>query len=178
MLSGGEKLILAMLSEIYKHLEIKGEIDPDFVMDTVFSSHTWGLRWKYESLFDDQDDEQPPAVKETCDILDMFRILTPSYDELPDEDKARVKKEADLFAEDYKFQGFDGNNDDHYHIVGYLVNKLGRYTEVSKHNINSHSSMTLPGYRRMLSEFRKIKLGPKYRLDADQIIRVLKAEAA
>ena len=33
--SDGERLILVMLSEVYKHLDIKGEVNPDLVLDAV-----------------------------------------------------------------------------------------------------------------------------------------------
>lgn len=174
-LSDGERLILVMLAELYKHHKIKGEIDPELVLSSIFKDKPWGLKWEYGSIFrGDSVESNPPAVQETCDILDMFRILTPSYDKLSDEDKARVQKEVDPFGNEYKFQGFDGNNDEHYGIVGYLVENLNRYGELNKHNLNSHSSMTLPTYRRMLAQFKRIKLGPKYELDADQIISILK----
>jgi len=173
-LSDGERLILVMLAELYQHHKIKGEIDPELVLSSIFKDKTWGLKWEYGSIFRDSEGGNPPAVQETCDILDMFRILTPSYEKLSDEDKARVQREAAPFGDDYKFQGFDGNNDEHYGIAGYLVEDLERYGELNKHNLNSHSSTTLPTYRRMLAQFNRVKLAPKYELNADQIISILK----
>jgi hypothetical protein len=43
-LSDGEKLILMVLADMYKHLEIKGEFDPDFISATISGGHLWGLR--------------------------------------------------------------------------------------------------------------------------------------
>ena len=37
-LSDGEKLILMVLADMYKHLEIKGEFDPDFISTTISGS--------------------------------------------------------------------------------------------------------------------------------------------
>lgn len=174
-LSNGEKLILIMLSEIYKHLGIKGEIDPEFVIHTLYSDHLWGLRWKYDSLFN-ADGRDPAAVQETCDILDMYRLLTRSFNKLPPAEQTKVRAEAAPFEDYVKFQGFDANNDDHYGVGQYLVEHLGRYDELKDKYLNSHSSSTLPKYRRMLQVFRPmIDPYPLDGLSADQIIEILKA---
>ena len=34
-LSDGEKFVLMVLADMYKHLEIKGEFDPDFISTTI-----------------------------------------------------------------------------------------------------------------------------------------------
>jgi len=43
-LSNAERLVLIMLSDLYKKLGVKGEIDPDFVQSAIFSSNLWGFR--------------------------------------------------------------------------------------------------------------------------------------
>jgi uncharacterized protein len=174
-LSDGEKLILVMLSEIYKSQKIKGEIDPDLVLASVFGDKAWGLKWEYGGLFNTPENN-PPAVQETCNILDMYRLLTSSFERLSAADKKRVEKEADIFKEYVHYQGFDGNHDEHIGVVGYLVTKLKRYTEIKHPDLNSHSSATLPKYRRMLKVHEKlIDPYPRNGLTADQIIQILKA---
>jgi hypothetical protein len=42
-LSNGEKLILVMLAEIYKSQKIKGQIDPDLVLASIFNDKVWGF---------------------------------------------------------------------------------------------------------------------------------------
>ncbi len=42
-ISGVERLILVMLSELYKANKIKGEIDPDFILATAFSDQDWAF---------------------------------------------------------------------------------------------------------------------------------------
>jgi uncharacterized protein YfbU (UPF0304 family) len=174
-LSDGEKLILVMLSEIYRSQGIKGEIDPDFVMASIFNDKLWGLKWQYGGLFNAKD-EDPPEVRETCDILDMFRLLTPSYDKLSASDKKRVQTEAHPFGSSVKFEGFDANNDPHYGISTHLVGQLKRYDEVPL-GLNSHSSASLGRYRRMLKAYRPLLADgyPREGLTADQIIMVLTA---
>ena len=46
-LTNPEKLILIMLSEIYKKLDIQDGIDPKFVESAIYSDNTWGFEWKY-----------------------------------------------------------------------------------------------------------------------------------
>src|ERR1700743_1891440 len=92
----------------------------------------------------------PPVLTETCNILDMYRLLTRSFQQLSGPEKRRVEKEAGVFKDYVRYQGFDGNNDEHLGIVKYLVKNLRRYSEVKNADLNSHSSGTLTKYRRML----------------------------
>lgn len=42
-LSNSERLILVMLSDLYKKLGVKGAVDPDFVQSAIYSGNPWGL---------------------------------------------------------------------------------------------------------------------------------------
>src|ERR1700693_5235013 len=56
-IADGEKLILIMLCQLFKHLKVKdGEIDPAFVEAVIFGGHYWGLDWKYSGLFHGHED--------------------------------------------------------------------------------------------------------------------------
>jgi uncharacterized protein YfbU (UPF0304 family) len=174
-ISDGEKLILAILSDVHKHLRINGEIDPNFVMETLASGHLWGFKWKYSGLALAGDPE-PPALRETCDILDMYRLLTSSFDRLSPTDQQQVRAGAAPYDDFIKFQGFDGNNDDHYGIVHYLTEQLDRYPEHKGQHLNSHTSTTLPKYQRMLAVYNPmINLHPASGLSTAQLIQILKA---
>jgi uncharacterized protein YfbU (UPF0304 family) len=171
-LSGGEKLILAMLAGIYKKLEIKHDIDPNVILAGVRSDSAWILQLQYGG----SQEELPPKVKETCDILDMYRLIESSFEKLSKSEKERVTKESDPSGAYVKFQGFDGNHDDHYGILSDLVNVLEKYQERKGGILDSHSQIQLHKYRKMLSVFQPI-IEPSYPLDgltADQLITVLK----
>lgn len=170
-LTNAEKLILIMLSDIHKHLKIKGEIDPDFVLNTIADDQQWGFEWKYHGVLTDA--ETPQEVKETCDILDMYRVLQSSYKDLSAADKQRVKDETG--ESDVKFPGFDANNEKHYHIAKYLVDHLGRYSEPKDATKNSHGLM-VEMYDRMLEVFWDIKPKLLGLLTVEQIIAILKAQ--
>src|SRR5947199_5895682 len=121
-LSNGEKLILVMLSEIYEHLKIKGEIDPKFVRKSIFSEQTWSLAWQYPGIIGSSENKIPPVVSEVLDILEMWEMLEVSYKRLKPADKTRVEAEAKPFGSNVQFRGFDGNNETEYMgAAGFLV---------------------------------------------------------
>ena len=171
-LSAGERLILVMLSEIYKSNKIKGEIDPDFVLATIFNNEPWAFSWKYPSIVR-SDEKMPDIVDETCDILDMYRRVSRSFEKLSAADKAKVLDESQPFGDYIKFQGFDFNNDPHAGIVGHLVRYLDRYDEINP-DLNSHSSASISQYRRMVTRAKAFPTSPNWELNAGQLVKVLK----
>lgn len=174
-LSDGERLILAMLSELYQKLGVKGDIDPEFVKTVVWGNDDWALAWKYDWLFPSR--ENPKEVEETANILSMWRVLEQSYANLSKADKDRIKVEAHPFGDEVKFVGFDANNDPHQHIAEVIVNVLGRFEERKGKIPNSHSSATITGYRSMLQEYQAVisEKAPTGQLTTDDLIRILSA---
>lgn len=59
----GEKLILRMLTDIYKKIVIDGEIDPEFVQSVLFSDNLWRIPWPHSGISYD-DTATPPVMKE------------------------------------------------------------------------------------------------------------------
>jgi hypothetical protein len=55
--SHGERLIVTMLRDIYKHLKVDGDIDPAFIGDVLFGGHYWALRRELPGLFHDYEDD-------------------------------------------------------------------------------------------------------------------------
>lgn len=173
-ISDGEKLILLMLSELYDKLGVDGEIDPDFIRSAIFSDNLWGIRWKYSGIpFEEEKD--PEIVKEVIDILDMWSFIEHSYDELSEEEKAYVEKEAEPFGKDPKFRGFDGNNEsEHMGTAYFIVNDLDRFESFKGRDLNSHCP-SIEAYRRMLSVFDPIRKTLTFKpLSAENIVKILK----
>src|SRR5688572_7612554 len=105
-ISDGEKLIILMLTELYKKLELEDEIDPDFIRSAIFSDNLWSIPWKYPGIpFADQD--TPEVVKEVLDILDMWSLIEHRYERLSKEEKAKLEQGAGAFGKEPKFRGFD-----------------------------------------------------------------------
>lgn len=176
-LSNGEKLILVMLSEIYEHLKIKGEIDPKFVRETIFREQTWSLTWKYPGIIGSGESKTPLVVKEVLDILEMWEMLEISYKRLKPADRARVEAEAKPFGRDVHFRGFDGNNETEYMgAADFLVNDLERFSTFKGRDLNSHAP-SLDTYRRMLAVFQPLRNSHDFdTLNVEQIISILKEQ--
>jgi uncharacterized protein YfbU (UPF0304 family) len=175
-LSDGEKLILMMLCEIYKRLEMDDtEIEPKFVQETIWGGHYWGLKWKYSGLFHDHEDSDK-SVGEVADILEVWSFIELSFGRLSKADQDRVKKEA--YPWSAIFIGFDGNNEgEHLGIARYLTEQLDRFSEFKGRELNSHSPR-LDGYRRMLPMWEKVRSSIPYSdLSADQLIELLEAQS-
>lgn len=173
-ISDGEKLILLMLSEIYDKLELKGEVEPDFIRSAIFSDNIWSIPWKYVGIpFESQD--TPLIVKEVLEVLDMWSFIERSYNLLSEENKAFVKREAQPFGDNPKFPGFDGNNEtDHMGAVSFLVNDLDRFSEFKGRYLNSHCP-SIDGYQRMLSIYKPIMKSNSYNsLGPEELVKILK----
>ena len=178
-LTGKEKLTLLMLSEIYEKLGIAGELDPEFIKEAIFSNHTWGLRWKYPGLFDGDVAEDPPEVREVVEFLDMWDLIELSLEELEANEQNRVQTEANPHRRSISFPGFDGNSEtSHLGAAKFFIGQLGLWSRFNERDINAHRP-TLGEHRRMLEAFLPIRdaLGSShsYRLNADQLIQILKA---
>lgn len=172
-ISDGEKLIIGMLSDVHKHLKVKGENDPDFVMEAIYGGHYWGLGWKYSGLFHGHKDSKQ-VVSEVVDVLDMWSFIESAYDKLPQKDKVRVEKGAEPFGKHVRFSGFDGNNETEYMgVARFLINDLERFSSFKGRDLNSHLP-SIETYRRMLQVFEPMRRNLVGReLGATEIIELL-----
>lgn len=171
--SDGEKLIMLMLCEVYKHLKIDSEIDPSFVEAALHGGHYWGLEWEYIGIFHDDVDSKK-TVSEVVNILDMWSFVESSYAKLPKKDQDRVEKDAEPFGKHVSFRGFDGNNEiEHLSIARFLINDLKRFSAFKDRDLNSHTH-SIERYRCMLMVFepmRRTLVGGS--LSAKQIVELL-----
>lgn len=175
-LGNGEKLILMMLCQIFKHLNLKDEIDPTFLEEVIYGGHYWALDWKYPGLFHSHEDSAT-AVSEVVDILDMWSFLERGFGALSKADKERVAAEAKPFGEHVVFTGFDGNGEGEYiGVARVLINELGRFTGFKGRDLNAHMH-SVDAHRRMVLVFEPIRsklIGRE--LNAEEIIQVLRAK--
>lgn len=174
-LTDAEKLILLMLCDLS---DGKKEIDPEFIRDAIYNDATWGIPWKYHG-FESGNRSDNPVVEQVCNILNMYRVMDNAYRELSAEDKALV--DASSRAHRLKYIGFDGNNEsEHLSVVEFLVQKLGRYTELEgKESLNSHTPM-LDNYLDMERKYMEITTAKTVtfitgNLTAAEIIQIIEA---
>lgn len=156
LMNGSEKLIVKLLCELHAGLQIKGELDPDFIQDAIYGGHYWALKWNYSGLFSGEYDDGK-ILTEVLDILDMWYFLESSHADMTQEDKDYIKANA-KYVDKIIFPGFDGNNEtQHMSIARFLIEKMDRFTEFKGHgDLNSHMP-SLDIYRRMLSVFKPIR---------------------
>jgi hypothetical protein len=169
-----EKLMISLLCDLGRAAKDR-ELDYDFIATSVSDGDLWALEWKYPGL--QLGIPTPPQVKLVCEILDMWSAMERSYSKLDATDKARVHDNSEVSG-DVTFYGFDGNNEDEYHVARILVDKLDRWSEFKTRELNSHfPSMEL--HSRLLAEFRpiwdaKVKAHGLYDLSADELIAVVR----
>jgi uncharacterized protein len=178
-MTGTEKLILIMLSEIHERLEIKNGVDSKFVQDAIYGNHTWSLYWQFPGIFYGAG-EIPAEVTEVVDILDMWSFIERSYELLSTEEKERIKTEAPPFGTHVQFGGFDGNHEtEQMSIARFLVERLGKFEEFKGRDFNSHAP-SIDAYRRMLAVFLPLRnlLAQEYRHDlkTTELIELLKEQ--
>jgi uncharacterized protein len=105
-----------------------------------------GLYYKlFEPIFDGVSKE---VCEETMAILHMYRVINNAIATLPPQEQAQIDSEK------IKFEGFDGNNDDHYHYMSFLVEEMDMWQEYAEASLNSHSSITINKYRKMLEVYQ------------------------
>ena len=173
-ISDGEKLILMMLCDLYKHQEVDGGFDPELVSKAIGRGYYWALDWEY-GLFEGGG-RTPRVVLEVCDILDMWSSIERGYAKLSEEDKERVESEAEPFGKDIAFEGFDGNDESTHHAIArFLINDMDRFHSFKGRDLNSHYP-SIDHHRRRLAVFKPMQetlVGSE--LSASQIIDLLKA---
>jgi len=106
---------------------------------------------------------------EVVDILDMYRALTFSFENL--------KEKEGIREEEIHFDGFDGNNETRQYLYArYFILDLDRFTELTygqkNPELNSHSAR-LKKYRNMLAVWKLYK--DKHDLSSKQIRAILDA---
>ena len=181
-LTYGEKIIMAMLCDLYRSVSVKnGVIDPNFIDSVLSGGHYWGLKLQYDQVAHSNSIPEV-IVREVADILDMWILLENSYNNLSSNDKKQVTSQTNpgLSSGGVQFLGFDGNNESsHYHVANFFVNEMGLYKQFNQSGSgrvrNSHSRI-LDTYRKMLAEYEVARSSlKKYMLNASQIIKILNA---
>jgi len=173
-LSNGEKLILLMLSDIYKKLDIEDSFDPEFIKSAIYTDNLWGLEWKFTGVPFERSGT-PKIVSEVVDILDMWSFIEDSYSRLDASAKKRVEDEASPFGKNPKFSGFDGNNEtDYISVARFLIDDLERFEKFKGRDLNSHCP-SIEALGRMFLAFEPMRKSlTQELLSSDQIIELLK----
>ncbi len=162
MVTWTERLILWNQYEILKRLD-PGDKEEYKIKQEILSNG-------YEQYYSEINLEiypkttDPGVSSEVEDILDLFRCIKFSCRRLGYTPKSK-------WAE---FEGFDANNDGgHYGFAHFVRRTLGKWEELKDRPDNSHSSISLEYYRRMLRTWHR--LDRKHELTEAEIEEIAEA---
>lgn len=138
-----------MLANQYKLLALTAKSDRD-TYATNAEILLRGYTGMYHHIFDSVSEPQPESVtNEVHDVLSMFFAIDNAIDELSEEQKSQLDLDR------LSFGGFDGNNDNHFGQAKFMVEKLDLYEERKGRKLDSHTSSSLPKYKKMLAIYKQ-----------------------
>ena len=144
-----ERLIIAMLCDIYKRLDIEDSFDVSLLEEAAVGPHHWALKWKYHL-------DAPPVpdavADEVANILEMWEFIELSYEALSAEDRDTVQNY-------HEFRGFDSHEDSSYYgVADVMIHRLKSFERFAERDLNSHYP-SLHRHLAMLDLFTPIKKG-------------------
>lgn len=150
-----QRLIVLMLADIQKALNIRGEFDPAFISKVTAYKEEFAIPFQHGMLFEDQD--LPESFRFVINVLDMWSFIERTYDGFDAVQRQELIDQVGVWGEDPKFSGFDGNGEtelmSHCRL---LVEDLRRFTEFEGRDFNSHFPAE-DRYRVMLGAFEPIR---------------------
>ncbi|WP_414553711.1 YfbU family protein [Stenotrophomonas forensis] len=153
-----QRLIVMMLADIQKALNVRGDLDADFISKAAAWKNEFSIGWHHGSYFDDTD--TPPDFRFVLDVLDMFSFLEPANDSLTPSERQDLDSRVGWNTAGPLFTGFDGNNESELRsYVVVAIDDLGFYPELKRgkfDSFNSHSQRE-DRYRAMLNVFKPIR---------------------
>ncbi len=162
-----DRLILYNQYEILKGINAEECEEYELMQNIVVN----GFKYNYSELIEGFYDETPELISEfVFDVLQMYRVLNNSYEELSLEEKQQINKN------DITYGGFDGNEEGSYYTyANFVLEDLGRYEEIynnGKVELNSHRNM-LNKYTRMVRTWKEVKSGRYNSLTFENIKKVI-----
>lgn len=174
--SDGEKVLLLMMQDLYKHLDLtEPEVDPRFVAEVIHGGHYWAPRWVWPGIFHGHSD-RIENLNFVVDVLDMWNFIERGHEQLSEAGRKEVEADAEPFGKFVRFTGFDGNSEGELiGIARFLVEELGRFSRFKGRELNAHLP-TIGANTRMLDVFEPLE--PKLvgrELTANELVDILKA---
>lgn len=162
------KLTLAERQILYNQYKILEHLEKDNSHGTIAEILKYGYTGRYDRIFDVHQEEIPIEIcVETDYIFDMYRLINLTISKLTSEERESI--DLDKIA----FDGFDANNDPHYGYASFIINKMKKYQEHDKINLNSHSSSTIRKYRKMLEYYNAKRKQEGWKMDFDELKKLI-----
>ena len=173
--SDGEKMLMLMMGDLYKHLGIKdAETNPDFLAKVIYGGHYWAPKWDMQGVFHDHVDD-PGDLKHVVDTLDTWSFIEEAYEKFTPNQREQIATEVGPMGTHVAFHGFDGNNESsQLSIARFLIEDMERFSRFKGRDLNSHHP-TRGRYGRMNELFEPIRAGLiGHGLSTQQVISLLK----
>ena len=93
-----EKLIIAMLANLFTHLKVNDGIDANLVMSALYGGHYWALNWQATGMpthLFHNDEDKKEDVTFVVDVLDMWDFIETAHQKLAQKEKDRIAAEVD-----------------------------------------------------------------------------------
>lgn len=159
-LSEKDRLILYNQYRILEKLYPDEEKECQLAQEVLLN----GYELEYDELIEMMRIVPKEVCNEVIDVLQMFRSLFFSYENLKDK--------SGINEYDVKFQGFDGNEEGkHYSYAKFFIKDKERYEELNDCEMNSHSNK-LDQYREMLGVWRQFERYSSH-LTKEQILEII-----
>jgi uncharacterized protein len=173
-LSEGERLILVMLCDIHKALNLKGAIDPDTLKPLLLDA---GKNGAVVNGGAGDHLDRTAVTTEVGEILDMWSAIERGYKHLSVDQKREVEIGAGPLGRGVRFSGFDAESEIAYREVAHvLIEEASQFDRFQGRNLDAHMP-ALAGYRRMLRIYGPMRsVSGDRRLDVQQIIALANAE--
>ena len=151
-----ERLILSNQNRILAILDDRNSDNYLYQAEIVEN----GYEGLYDNLFTNIHEEVSEEVcEETHEILSMYRAINNVIATLTPEQKEGMNIERIVF------EGFDGNNDDNYGFMEFIVEKGNLYEEYKGTEMNSHSMSSMMKYKKMLPVYKSAVKSNNYQLN-------------
>ena len=174
-LTDTEKLILLMLCDIQKSLNVKGSLDIDALRSSLLAEVQSIAPKSNETQRANPDRES--ITREVSEILDMWSAIERGYKRLSVDEKREVEAGAGPLGRGVRFSGFDGDSEGDYRALAhFLIEEAGQFERFQGRNLSANMP-ALAGYRRMLRLYGPMRpVGSDPRLSVYQIIALANAE--
>lgn len=170
-LSDGEKLIVHLLLDVHRRLELN-TVDHELIQNAVIYGDMWALKAKYPGIFGDSPERNPKDIQFVHDALSMWRIIEESYAHLSEDDQAKVRAAPGAHGDSPHFEGFDGHSD-LVSIAHTMIEHLDYYEEFQGRALDAHMPIN-EVHERMVKAYLPLRerLHRGY-FDADTLISII-----
>jgi len=156
LLTGSERIIVAMVGELMAAFEPRSQSDGISISDYAYQGDDRAIERAYPTLFRERVCDRETII-ETADILQMWAYIEPAVDMLEGEQASEAARWPWR-----SFQGFDPNQGDHAHVATVMIRQLRRFSPLVRHDLDSGSPIVLQQYRDMYREHQRMLMSGEW----------------